>query len=392
MNDIVLLHRTEYEEAPEIVVRTPARIDLLGEHTEFSDGNILALTVDRSMYVAISVRKDNSLRFFAADLNERKRTTISNLKYKREDRWANYLKGVIFSFLQMGCAIKGLNITVSGDVPQGIGLASSSAIEVSTAIALNALFSFGLADLQLLEAARQAETRFMGKKIGLIDHIVQFGSKLGKAVLIDSRSLKRQDIPFSVSPYRMIITDSKVPRVSVDAELRQRRNDCKQALTALSRKRSGTALRDFSQSDLMDSMGILPESVRRRSLHVIQEIQRTTEAAECLRRGDLSNYGKIVNHSHESLRDLYEVSCPEVDWLVKRALELDGILCSRMIGQGFGGCTITFMRADALEDYKKRLEEYERIFGFKPVMFAVESATGARIVHREKVHENPHNK
>jgi galactokinase len=390
MNDIVSLHRAEYEETPEIVVQTPARIDLLGEHTEFSEGIILALAVDRSVQVAISVRRDNSLRFYAADFNERKRTTISNLKFKREDRWANYLKGVIFAYMQMGFPLKGLNMTVSGDIPQGIGLASSSAIEVAAAIGLNTVFGYGLTDLQLIEAARQAETRFMGKKIGLIDHIVQFSSRRGKAELIDSRSLEHQDVDFSIAPYRLVITDSRVPRVLSDAELRQRRNDCKQCLAALSRKRTGTTLRDYSATDLMESMGLLPESVRRRSMHVIQEIGRVTEAADALRRSDLPGFGKIMNHSHESLRDLYEVSCPEVDWLVKRSLELDGILCSRMIGQGFGGCTVTFMKDEAVEDYKKRLEEYERIFGFKPILFTVEPAQGAQIVLHERAHENSH--
>jgi galactokinase len=183
-----------------------------------------------------------------------------------------------------------------------------------------------------------------------------------------------------LTKYKLIIMDSKVPRMGVDDELKQRQGDIKKGLEFLSNKKNGATFRDYAVADLVESMGNLPEEIRRRCMHIVQELSRVGDAEDALKKADLAAFSKLSYHSHESLRDLYEVSCPEIDWLVKRAQELEGVLCSRMTGDGFGGCTFTFIKEAVIDDYKKRLEDYERIFGFHPVIYEIRPASGARIV------------
>jgi galactokinase len=175
--------------------------------------------------------------------------------------------------------------------------------------------------------------------------------------------------------------------MGVESEISLRYKDTMKGLQLLSQKHDGAGFRDFASTDLLESLGDFPEQIRRRSIHIVQEIRRVHDACDALHRGDLASFSRIIFNSHESLRDLYEVSCPEVDWLVKRAQEIEGAAGSRMTGQGFGGCIFIFIRRELADEYKKRLEEYERIFGFRPVIYEVKLATGSRLItQREKVY------
>jgi galactokinase len=396
MLDIGLIHRTEYElendrSEPVVIAEAPGRIHFLGDHSESNAGLFLSSAIDRYVRVAVSLRKDNSLRFYAADLGERKRSTLLNLKYKKEDRWANYLKVAIHIFANLGYPIRGLNFTVSGDIPQQVGFASSSAMEAAAALALKGFFHANIAEKDLINSLAAAKTMFFGSNNNLIDYLIAFSAKKDQFMLIDESGWKIKRIKSPLGKYKLIIMDSRVPRTGVDEELKQRQEDIKKGLDLLSQKKQGCSFRDFAATDLVESMGNLPEEIRRRSLHIVQEIRRVNDAYESLKRPDLPSLTKIINHSHESLRDLYEVSCPEIDWLVKRAQELDGVLASRMTGLGFGGCTYTFIREDVLEGYKKRLEDYERIFGFHPVIYEMKLAPGCRLVSG-RVREKPEKK
>ena len=385
MMDIGLIHRKEYELAddrsePIVIAEAPGRIHFLGEHGEQKAGLFLSAAIDKYIRVAVSMRKDNSLRFFAADLGERKRTTLVNLKYKREDRWANYIKVAIHVFAELKYPVKGLNFTIAGDIPQQVGLASSSAIEAAAVMALKGFFKASISDKDLLNRLVASRTLFFEKEISPVDYLISFSAKKDQFLVVDEADLKVKRIKSPLAKYKLLVMDSRVPRMGVDEELKQRQTDIKTGLELLSQKKQGASFRGFAATDLVESMGNFPEEIRRRCLHIVQEIRRVNDAEEALKRADLTSFTKTISHSHESLRDLYEVSCPEVDWLVKRAQELDGVLASRMTGQGFGGCTYTFIRDDAVEEYKKRLEDYERIFGFHPVIYEMKLASGCRLV------------
>jgi galactokinase len=384
MLDIGPVHRKEYEleagrSEPVVIAEAPGRIHFLGEHGEPKAGLYLSAAIDRCIQVAVSMRKDNSLRFYAADLGERKRTTLVNLKFKREDRWANYIKVAIHVFAELGYPVKGLNFTIAGSIPQQVGLASSSAIEVAATIALKGLFQVALGEKELLSRLGAAQAFFFGKDVKLVDYLILLSARKDQFLLVDETTLEVKRIKSTLSKYRILVMDSRVPRMGVEEELAQRRQDIKKWLDLLSRKKPGATFRDFATTDLVESMGNLPEQIRRRSMHIVQEIRRVYDAEDAIRRADLPGLSRILFHSHESLRDLYEVSCPEIDWLVKRAQETEGVLGSRMTGQGFGGCTYTIIREDAIKQYRERLEDYERIFGFHPVIYEVKLATGSRL-------------
>jgi galactokinase len=385
MLDIGPIHRTEYEigedrDEPVVVAEAPGRIHYLGEHGEPKAGLFLSSAVDRYIKVAVSLRKDNSLRFFAADLGERKRTTLVNLKYKREDRWANYIKVAIHLFAELGYPVKGLNFTVAGNIPQQVGLASSSAIEVAAAVALKGFFKVNITDKELLNRLIASQTVFFGKNTSHVDYLVAFSARKDNFLMVDEASMEIKKIKSPLSDYKFLIMDSRGPKMGVEEELEQRRQDIKKGLDLLSQRKQGVNFRNFAAVDLVESMGDLPEEIRRRCMHIVQELRRVTDAEDALKKADFLSLSKIFFHSHESLRDLYEVSCPEIDWLVKRAQEIDGVLGSRMTGQGFGGCTYTILNNEAITEYLRRLDDYERIFGFHPLTYEMKPADGARIV------------
>jgi galactokinase len=385
MQDIGTIHRAEYELSDSseqvVIAEAPGRLNFLGEHGEDGAGFFLSAGVNRTIQVAVSPRKDSSLRFFAADLGERKRTTVINLKYKREDRWANFIKIAIFIFAEAGVPVKGLNFTVAGDIPQQAGLASSTAIEVAAAVALRRFFKAQVTDKVLIQKLVQAQGEFLGREgVSPVDYLIAFNAKKDHFLAIDEKTGRVAKFKSPYSRYKMLLLDSRVPRAGVEEELKQRREDSRRGLELLNKKRQGESFRDYVPSDLLESMGDLREEIRRRSLHIVEENQRIREAVEALQAGDMAELSKALLHSHESLRDLYEVSCPEIDWLVKRAQEIEGVAASRMTGSGFGGCTYTFLKESALEQYSKRLEDYERIFGFHPLVYDFKLAGAARLI------------
>jgi galactokinase len=217
-------------------------------------------------------------------------------------------------------------------------------------------------------------------KCGIMDQFISRMAKEGHAMLLDARWLTYRFVPLALQTARICITNSRVPHGLVDSEYNRRREECRRCVDLLSPRKPGTALRDYSPDDLRDSMGEIPETTRKRCLHVVEENQRVLEAEEALRRHDLVAFGKLMNRSHESLRDLYEVSCPELDWLVKRAQETEGVYGSRLTGAGFGGCTVTLIEEEAIPRYREHIMPYERIFGFRPEVYLCRPCGGARVL------------
>jgi len=380
MKDIFAIHLAEYETPPACVAVAPAVVKILGEHTAASEGIVLAAAISFEMRVAVSLRKDSSMRFFAADLGERKRASAGSLKYKREDRWANHIKSVYEYFNRAyDFQGKGINVTLSSTIPQGLGLGISASINLATALALKTLFDLNLRNEEIAELACKAQSVFMEKTVPMYDYLAGISQGLSSLSIVDLRTPRRRAVQFLDENWNLVLTDSRVPRASTESELRQRTEDCRKCLQYLS-PRGGKTLRDIKMAELDELMGILPESVRRRCIHIVEEASRVLEAEDALSRQDSSAFGRIVNKSHASLRNHYEISCPEVDWLVKRSLEVEGVLCSRMTGPGFGGCIVSVMKSSSLEEYRKRLEEYERIFGFKAQIYETSISGGLRLL------------
>lgn len=365
MKDIAALHRAEFEEDAEVIASAPGVVKLLGEQTPGAEGLVLAAALTLDLQVAVSSRKDSSLRFHAADLGERKRTTIGNVKFKKEDRWANYPKAIFDAFMKAGVPARGLNFTIAGDIPMGLGFASSTALLLATSVALKTLFALSYRNEDVADFARRAEADFFGAP-GRVDDLLAAACAMPNTVtIVDLRVARRRSLPFFDGDWVVVLTDSKVPRLSLVSEAAQREASVKQALAILdpSGKRN---IRDFPPAEIEDLMGQLPESVRRRALHLAEEHRRVLDAEQALAEGDSVTFSRLLSRSHASLRNLYEVSCPEIDWLQKRAIETEGVLCSRLTGAGFGGCTVSIMTRESLVEYRAKVEEYERIFGFRP--------------------------
>jgi len=385
MLDIGPIHRREYEidvgRSDSVVkAQAPGRIHFLGEQGAPFGGLYLSAAIDRYIKVAVSPRRDNSVRFYAPDLGERKRTTLANLKFKREDRWANYIKTAIYLFAGLDVPMKGMNFTVIGDIPPQIGLASSSAIEVAAAVALRGFLHVKMTEQELISRLASAHWTFFDEEPAAADYLVGLSARGGQFLLVDEPNLTATRIPSPFSRCKIILMDSRVPRLGVEAELAARREALQKGLEMLAQGRDGANFRDFAAMDLVNSMGNFPEEIRRRSLHVVQEIRRVLDSEDYLIRADLAGFSRLIFHSHESLRDLYEVSCPEIDWMVKRAQETIGVLGARMTGQGFGGCTYTIIKNEAVNGYRERLDDYERIFGFHPGIYEVKITTGGKVI------------
>lgn len=369
------LHRAEYEASPDVVVSAPGMIRLLGEHTVDGGGVMVSFPMDRRVSVAVSHRRDSSVRFYAADLNERKRTNLSNLKYKREDRWANLIKASIAEVVGESAATKGFNVTVSGDVPQGLGLGSATALRCAAAKAVNLIRGVSQGDEDAARAIARSDASFFERPTRPAWYLATLAAKEDSMSVVDARKESVEILPAGFGGRDLILTDSRVPRPPQDGELAQRAADCATGLSIMGG--SGQAsLRDFGLDELDEYMGLMPERVRRHCAFFVEEVQRAREARDALAHLDEAGFAKAVNKSQAGLRNSYEISCPEIDWLVKRAMEIDGVLAARMIGRGFGGCTLVAVRSAAAAEYVSRLDEYERIFGFKPSVLEIRVGAG----------------
>jgi len=385
MSGIGPIHRKEYEidsgrSSSVVIAQAPGRMHFLGEHGAPYGGLYLSVAIDRHVKVAVSPRRDNSIRFFAPNLGERKRTTLANLKYKREDRWANYIKTAIYLFSALEIPMKGMNFTVMGDIPPQIGLASSSAIEVAAAVALRGFLRVKVSEQELIGYLAEAHRSFFEEEPPTADYLVGLSARNGQFLIVDEPNMAVKKIKSPFSRCKIILMDSRVPRLGVENELAARRENLQDGLEMLAQGREGATFREIAAMDLMNSLGNFPEEIRRRSLYVVQEIRRVLDAEDYLLRADLPGFSRMIFHSHEGLRDMYEVSCPEIDWMVKRAQETEGVLGARMTGQGFGGCTYTIIKNEAVNGYRERLDDYERIFGFHPGIYEVKITTGSKIV------------
>jgi galactokinase len=380
MDPVKQSHVEEYGKAPEIVASAPGRVNLIGEHTDYNEGFVFPMAIDFTVRVAITRRKDSHLRFYSVEYKDRKRATLPTLRYRKEDRWANYPKGIIAEFLERGHSLGGMDITIHGEIPQGAGLSSSAALEIATGLAIQDLYGIEMGREELAKLAQHAENEFMRIKSGVMDQFISRLAKEGHAMLLDTRFLTYHYVPLTLKGVKILITNSKVPRGLVDSEYNKRREECQKCVETLQGRKPGSALRDYTSADVRESMGLIPETTRKKCLHVVEENQRVLEAEEALRKKDLVTFGKLMNRSHESLRDLYEVSCPELDWLVKRAWETEGVYGSRLTGAGFGGCTVTLIEEDAVSLYREHIVQYERIFGFRPELYICKPSAGAKII------------
>jgi galactokinase len=362
---------------PAAVVRAPGRVNLIGEHTDYNDGYVLPVAIDRSVLVAAAPRDDRQVVIHALDFGESVEFSLEDIEHDQVNTWSNYQRGVAYFLKERGLRLPGLNVVVIGDIPTGSGLSSSAAIEVSMAYTWQVLAGFELSRVKLALLCQRAENEFVGMNCGIMDQFVSALGQRDHALLIDCRSLDYQPVPLP-SGAAIVVADTMKRRGLVDSEYNTRRRECEEGVRILQRYLPQVqALRDVSSDQFVEYEGQLPETVRQRCRHIIYENGRVLKSVAALRAGDLDAFGQLMNESHASLRDDYEVSCAELDIMAEAAWKVKGVYGSRMTGAGFGGCTVSLVAEEAIEDFRNQVAAtYERATGIAPQTYVCRAEDG----------------
>jgi galactokinase len=367
------------------VFSAPGRVNLIGEHTDYNDGFVLPMAIDRRTFVAASPRDDRTIRAASMNAGGRIEFEIGG-EYSSGHDWANwttwggYIYGMVECLRREEFDLRGADLLISSDVPIGAGLSSSAALEISTGVALLEISGQMVDPVDLALVGQRAEREFAGTMCGIMDQYIACLGIEGHALLIDCRSLEYRAAPIDLERARIVVCDSMVKHNLASGEYNRRRAECEDGVKRLSKYLPGIqALRDVEIDDFDFYAGALPETIRRRCNHVITENARTVAAVEALERGDLLQFGKLMYSSHESLRMDYEVSCRELDLLVSIALRCDGVFGARMTGGGFGGCTVNLVAPDSVDQFVATVSgEYEKETAIRPNLYICQPSAGAR--------------
>ena len=369
--------RDNFHMPPRVFI-APGRVNLIGEHLDYNQGFVLPCAIEFSTKAAVGPRSDQKLALRSAEFAEPFEFDLNNLPQKPLGTWADYVVGVAIMLRQSGHLSQGANLLVHGEVPIGAGLSSSAAIEVATALALLSLGSAKLSLPEIAELCQKAENEFVGVRVGIMDQFVSCLGKAGHAILLDCRSLQFElvAIPEQV---KLVICNTMVKHELSGGEYNRRREECEEGVRILSKSIPGIkALRDVTPQQLSSFAKTMPPVIYKRCLHVVEEIQRVLQAVECLRSGNLDQMGRLMSASHCSLRDLYEVSCSELDAMVEAAAGLQGYYGGRMTGGGFGGCTINLVGSEHAESFRESIaERYRERTGISPEIYVCSAADGA---------------
>ena len=360
------------------VFSAPGRVNLIGEHTDYNDGFVLPMAINRHTYVAAAPRNDRKVQVRSLNLQEHTTFSLDEDHQLKETHWANYVAGVAFVLQQKGHELSGLDLAIDSEVPIGAGLSSSAAIEVSVGMACLTLAGQEIDAQVLALAAQRAEHIYAGTKCGVMDQLTATLAQRDHALLIDCRSLEAKTIPLKLNDAAVVVCNTNVKHELASSAYNQRRAQCEDGVAILQQKLPGVrALRDVSIADFETHEGELPDPINRRCRHVITENDRTLQAAEALQVGDLNTVGDLMALSHRSLRDDYEVSSSELDVMAEIAQRHPACIGARMTGGGFGGCTVNIVKREALNDFRRSIaERYFDATGIKPDIYVVEADGG----------------
>ena len=337
----------------------PGRVNLIGEHTDYNGGHVFPCALTIGTYVAAMKRADRKLTFYSMNLEKLGivEGSLDDLTPSKEADWTNYPKGVMWAFAERGMKMDcGLDIVLNGNIPNGSGLSSSASLEVVTGYLLKDLYGFDVTNVDLAKIGQYSENNFNGMNCGIMD---QFASAMGKkdnAIFLDTADLSYEYAPLVLDGSKIVVTNSNVKHSLVNSAYNERRSECEKALEELQAVVDIKGLGDLTEEQFEAHKSVIRSEVRlRRAKHAVYENQRTIRAVEALKNDNLKLFGELMNASHVSLRDDYEVSCDEIDVLVEEAWKVDGVIGSRITGGGFGGCTVSIVRDDAVETFKEQV-------------------------------------
>jgi len=363
---------------------SPGRVNLIGEHTDYNGGHVFPCALTLGTYGIMRRRDDSMMRFSSANVKKGQVVSVdmSNLKYDKKYSWANYPLGIVWALKDKGIELEsGFEMLIWGNIPNGSGLSSSASIEVLMAKMIQD--QYGIKSLNMLDLAligQYSENNFNGCNCGIMDQFAVAMGKKDNAMFLDTSDLSYQYAPIDLKDEKIVIINSKVKHSLVDSAYNERREQCSTALQELQKELDIKTLGDLDIDTFEANKGLIKDDiVRKRAKHAVYENQRTIEAVKALKRNDVESFGRLMNESHISLRDDYEVSCPEIDVLVEIAWATEGVIGSRITGGGFGGCTVSIVKNDAVDELKRRVEkEYPKKTGLEAEVYIVDIGDGTR--------------
>ena len=367
----------EYFKTHPTIYSAPGRINLIGEHTDYNDGYVLPAAIDKAIYFAAAKNDVNKLRFYSIDFNESFEIDIDKLE-KTDKQWANYLIGTAFQFQTKGKNFKGIDCVFGGDIPLGAGLSSSAALECGFAYTINDLYQLGVERDELIFIAQKAEHDFAGVKCGIMDQFASTFGKDGHVVRLDCRSMQREYYPLDNQNYDIVLINTNVKHNLASSEYNTRRQECESGVEAIQAKHPEVnSLRDATPEMLDAVKSEVSHKVYDRCHYVIHEIIRVENACQDLLKGEFEAFGKLMYETHYGLSKEYEVSCPELDFLVDLAKEDSNVVGSRLMGGGFGGCTINLIKKGAAAGFIQKAEKaFTSEFDKEPSVFEVKISNG----------------
>lgn len=334
-----------------LLVRSPGRINLIGEHTDYNDGFVLPAAINKEIVLALAVNTENTCRLFSVDYNESVEFSLQEVKPSTKHSWANYVMGVVDQLQKAGYQLQGFDCVFGGDIPIGAGLSSSAALECGTALALNELFDLGMSKSRLIGYAQKAEHEFAGVQCGIMDQFASTMGKKGYAFRLDCRSLEFSYFLLNFQHYQLLLFDTRVKHSLAGSEYNTRRLECKEGVAHVQKKHPQVrSLRDITHEMLEEVKREIAPVVYQRCLYIIEENERLLRGCELLEKGDIKGFGAKMYESHEGLSIRYEVSCAELDFLVDFTRDKEYVVGARMMGGGFGGCTINLVASSQKEE------------------------------------------
>ncbi len=374
---VIGLHRKMFS-SDALVFRAPGRVNLIGEHTDYNDGFVMPMAIGFYTWVTASKREDRTIEAYSKHFNEKIFLPLDQLSGPPRKHWGDFVRGVAATLQGAGHALTGANLVIHGEVPLGAGLSSSASLEVALALALTTLSGIEVPRLELVKICQSAEHKYVGTRCGIMDQFIAAFGTSGHALMLDCRSLEYQLLPVPQN-FRVIVCNSMVRHELATGEYNRRRAECEAGVKILqSALPDIRALRDVTLADLEKEKPAMPDTIYRRCRHVITEDQRVLDAANALQTQDVDRFGQLMYQSHASLRDDYEVSCVELDLLVDLASSLHGVYGARMMGGGFGGCTVNLVESDWVAAFQADIRKlYAGKVGTVADLYVCEPAQGA---------------
>lgn len=360
-------------------VKSPGRVNLIGDHTDYQGGFVLPIAIDRYTYFFGRKRNDKKIKIYSFNFNDYIETFLENIKFNKEKKWVNYIYGVVKEFENKGIELSGFEIAYGGNVPVGSGLSSSASVEIGAVTLLMKIFELKFTDIEVIKMGKSAENNFVGVNCGIMDQFIIYLGRKESAIFLDCDNLKYSYVPFKTGFYKLLLVDTKKKRELSSSVYNERVKEVEKVVNVIKGDMNINNLGQISSEIFENYKNRLGEIEYKRGKHIVEENERVKKSVEFLKKGDIKNFGVLLYQSHISLKNLYQVSCDELDFIVDFSKNFKGVLGARLTGAGMGGCCIVLIEKSFIDNFKNELSKnYYKKFRIKPSFYEVVAVDGAK--------------